>query len=134
LAKFLRFVRQLQAKHHVWSAELYNCNAFVADIAEFMGLRVPKSTLIYPKVFINNLRQINTQPGMADNLIEQNLKEMTNPLRDGRAMKNSGIYEAHERSQKPSAAPRLNVGSTGPRVIIGPLHVTSSSAAAGSNP
>lgn len=119
------YVRQLQASKHVWSAELYNCNAFVSDIAQFMGLRVPKSTLIYPKVFINNLRQINTQPELADNLIEQNLKEMTNPLRDGRAMKNSGVYEAYERSQKPSPAPRLNVGSAGPRVIIGRLHVTS---------
>jgi hypothetical protein len=124
------FVRQLQASKHVWSAELYNCNAFVSDIAQFMGLRAPKSTLIYPKVFINNLRQINTHPGMADNLIEQNMKEMTNPLRDGRAMKNGGIYEAYERSQKPSVAPRLNVGSAGPRVIIGPLHVTSNSVAA----
>jgi hypothetical protein len=131
------FVRQLQASKHVWSAELYNCNAFVSDIAQYMGLRVPKSTLIYPKVFINNLSQINTHPGIADNLIEQNLKEMTNPTRDGRAMKNSGIYEAYERSQKPSAAPRLNAGSAGPRVTIGPLHVTSDSAAApvaGSNP
>jgi len=92
------FVRHLQASKHVWSAELYNCNAFVSDIAQFMGLRVPKSTLIYPKVFINNLRQINTRPG------------------------------------KPSAAPRLTVGSAGPKVTIGPLHVTSNSAAAGSNP
>jgi hypothetical protein len=95
---------------------------------------VPQSTLIYPKVFINNLRQINTQPELADNLIEQNLKEMTSPLRDGRAMKNSGIYEAYERSQKPSTAPRLNVGSAGPRVTIGRLHVTSNSAGAGSTP
>jgi hypothetical protein len=123
--RVMGFVRHLQATKHVWSAELYNCNAFVADIAQFMGLRVPNSTLIYPKVFINNLRQINTHPETADNLIEQNIKEMTNPTRDGRAMKNSGIYEAYERSQKPSAAPRLNVGSAGPRVIIGPLHVTS---------
>ena len=127
------YVRQLQASKHVWSAELYNCNAFVCDIAQFMGLRVPKSSLIYPKVFINNLRQINTQPEMADNLIEQNLKEMTNPLRDGRAMKNSGVYEAYERSQEPSAAPRSSVGSAaGPRVTIGRLHVTSNSVGAGS--
>ena len=127
------YVRQLQDSKHVWSAELYNCNAFVSDIAQFMGLRVPKSTLIYPKVFINNLRQINTQPELADNLIEQNLKEMTNPLRDGRAMKNSGVYEAYERSPKPSAAPRSSVGSAaGPRVTIGRLHVTSNSVGAGS--
>ncbi len=110
----------------MWSAELYNCNAFVADVAKFMGLRVPKSTLIYPKVFVNNLRQINTHPEMADNLIEENLKEMSNPTRDGRAMKNNGIYEAYE-TRKPSAAPR---------VIIGPVRVTSSSAmsVAASNP
>jgi len=47
------FVRQLQHSKKVWSAELYNCNAFVGDIAQFMGLRVPKSSLIYPRVFIN---------------------------------------------------------------------------------
>jgi hypothetical protein len=33
------YIRQLQAKSTTWSAELYNCNAFVADIAKFMGLR-----------------------------------------------------------------------------------------------
>src|SRR6516165_239575 len=31
------FIRQLQARSTTWSVELYNCNAFVADIAKFMG-------------------------------------------------------------------------------------------------
>ena len=43
------YIRHLQATSHVWSAELYNCNAFVADIAKFMGLKAPQSTLIYPE-------------------------------------------------------------------------------------
>jgi hypothetical protein len=59
------FVRQLQQQARVECGIVY-CNAFVCDIAQYMGLRVPKSTLIYPKVFINNFRQINSHPGMAD--------------------------------------------------------------------
>ena len=31
------FVRQLQTSKHVWSAELYNCNAFVSDITDIRG-------------------------------------------------------------------------------------------------
>jgi hypothetical protein len=37
--------------------ELYNCNAFVADIANFMSLKVPSSSWIYPKVFVSNVRK-----------------------------------------------------------------------------
>src|SRR5262249_10320840 len=40
------YIRQLQAKSTTWSVELYNCNAFVADIANFMGLKAPSSTWI----------------------------------------------------------------------------------------
>ena len=40
------YIRQLQAKSTTWSVEMYNCNAFVADIAKFMGLRAPSSTWI----------------------------------------------------------------------------------------
>lgn len=117
--RVMAFVRQLQAKHHVWSAELYNCNAFVADIAQFMGLRVPKSTLIYPRVFVNNLRQINTRPGMADNLIEDNVKEMSSPTRDGRSMINTGIRTVRvDRGAAPPA---------GPTVTIGRVRITNSS-------
>ncbi len=116
--RVMGFVRQLQASKHVWSAELYNCNAFVGDIAQFMGLRVPKSTLIYPRVFVNNLRQINTHPGMPDNLIEDNVKEMSSPVRDGRAMINTGV-----RTVRAERAP-----SGGPTVTIGPVRVTNASA------
>jgi hypothetical protein len=120
--RIMAFVRQLQAKHKVWSAELYNCNAFVADIAQFMGLRVPKSTLIYPRVFVNNMRQINTHPGMPDNLIEDNVKEMSSATRDGRSMINTGVRTVRvDRTQPPPP-------SSGPTVTIGRVRVTNSSA------
>ncbi len=120
------YIRHLQATSHVWSAELYNCNAFVADIAKFMGLKVPQSTLIYPKVFVNNLRQINTHPEMADNLIDQNIKEMGSPTRDGRAMINNGVYASGRAMTNNGASQETR--PAGPTVTIGPVRVTNSSA------
>jgi hypothetical protein len=62
--------------YSTWSVELYNCNAFVADIANFMGLKVPSSTWIYPKVFVANMRKINAgHPEAADQLISDNVKD-----------------------------------------------------------
>ena len=90
--------------------ELYNCNAFVADIAHFMGLQAPSSTWIYPKVFVTNMRKINTgHPEAANELVSENVKEMSNPTRDGRAMINAGLI-------RPGSAP---AGSASPP------HVTS---------
>ena len=51
-------IRELQSRSHFWSVEMYNCNAFVADIAGFMGLKVPSSSWIYPRVFVSNLRKV----------------------------------------------------------------------------
>ena len=97
-------------------------------IVPLMGLRVPKSTLIYPRVFVNNMRQINTHPGMADNLIEDNVKEMGSATRDGRSMINTGIRTVRaDRSQQPPPP-------TGPTVTIGRVRVTNSSADASGTP
>jgi len=110
------FIRQLQARSTTWSVELYNCNAFVADIAKFMGLRVPGSSWIYPKVFVSNMRKINTgHPEAADELVSENVKEMNNPTRDGRAMINAGLIRP-ESAPAGSAAP--------PHVTIGAVHVS----------
>jgi hypothetical protein len=110
------YIRQLQAKSTTWSVEMYNCNAFVADIAKFMGLKAPSSTWIYPKVFVSNLRKINTgHPEAADELVSENVKEMNNPTRDGRAMISSGLIH-------PDSAP---VGSASPpHVTIGAVRVS----------
>ena len=108
------YIRQLQAKSMTSSVELYNCNAFVADIAKFMGLRVPSSSWIYPKVFVSNMRKINTgHPEAANELVSENVKE--NPTRDGRAMINAGVI-------RPGSAP---AGSASPpHVTIGAVRVS----------
>jgi len=53
------YIKQLQASSPLWHAAFYNCNAFVADIAKFMGLRTPFLTVQMPMEFINNLRELN---------------------------------------------------------------------------
>ncbi|MCA0422285.1 MAG: hypothetical protein LCH61_03005 [Proteobacteria bacterium] len=52
------FIRKLQASSPVWHAVLYNCNAFVADIAHHMGLKTP-GTMAMPPDFINGIRSMN---------------------------------------------------------------------------
>ena len=90
----MAYIRELQSRSHTWSAELYNCNAFVADVAKYMGLKVPSSTLIYPKIFVTHMRLINTgHPEAAETLVSDNVKEMSNPMRDGRAMINNHVYK-----------------------------------------
>src|SRR5271170_6250118 len=119
------YIRELQGRSKVWSAELYNCNAFVGDVARHIGIKVPASSLTYPRIFINNMRKINTQPNAPDTLVSDNVKEMSSPIRDGRAMINSGVYTAQhalEEVKKPASAP-----SGGPSVIIGPVRVSNGS-------
>ncbi len=111
------FIRQLQAKSTTWSVEMYNCNSFVADIANFMGLKVPSSTWIYPKVFVTNMRKINTgHPEAANELASENMKEMNNPTRDGRAMIAAGLIA-------PNSAPTAGSASP-PHVTIGAIRVS----------
>jgi hypothetical protein len=52
-------VKELQAKSPMWHAVLYNCNAFVGDIAKFMGMETPGSTLLMPADYINGLKKLN---------------------------------------------------------------------------
>ena len=125
--RVVAYIRQLQAEHTTWSVELYNCNAFVADIGRFMGLKVPSSSWIYPRIFVGNLRKINTgHPEAADQLISDNVKEMSSPTRDGRAMINAGLIH-------PGTQPTGPVSPV-PSVTIGAVHVSNrpASSAAGS--
>ncbi len=97
---------------------MYNCNAFVADIATFMGLKAPSSSWIYPRVFVSNLRKINTgHPEAAAQLISDNVKEMTSPTRDGRAMIAAGMIH-------PGATVTTRPASSGPTVTIGAIGVS----------
>jgi hypothetical protein len=53
------YIKSLEAKSPVWHAVLYNCNAYVGDIAKFMGMEVPSSTMLMPAAYINELKQLN---------------------------------------------------------------------------
>jgi hypothetical protein len=57
--KVVGFIKGLQAKSPVWHAVLYNCNAFVGDIAKFMGMEPPDSSMLMPAAYINSLRDLN---------------------------------------------------------------------------
>ena len=114
------FIKELQGRSHMWSAELYNCNAFVADVAKYMGLQVPSSTLIYPKIFVTHLRLLNTgHPEAADTLVSDNVKEMSNPTRDGRAMIVSGVHTI-----RADGTPVTQPQTPTPKVTIGPVQIS----------
>jgi len=118
--RVMAHVKELQERSHIWSAELYNCNAFVADVAKYMGLKVPSSTLIYPKIFVAHLRLLNTgHPDAESTLVSDNVKEMSNPTRDGRAMITSGVHTIH-----PDGTPTTEPATPAPRVTIGAIRLS----------
>jgi hypothetical protein len=132
----IAYIKDLQSHSHTWSAELYNCNAFVADVAKYMGLKVPSSTLIYPKIFVSHMRLINTgHPEAAETLVSDNVKEMSNPTRDGRAMINNHVYRIGP-DGAPTSATVAGAPTAAPKVTIGTVQVSSksTSSAAGSAP
>jgi hypothetical protein len=57
-SKLLAFLSRLKASSPLWHAAMYNCNAFVADIAKYVGLESP-SHFLYPQDFINGMRELN---------------------------------------------------------------------------
>jgi len=67
--KVTTFIKDLQKKSPVWHAVLYNCNAFVGDIARFMGMETPSSTMLMPAEYINGLRDLNISRTAAAGLI-----------------------------------------------------------------
>jgi hypothetical protein len=57
--KLVAYIREHQAHSPVWHAVLYNCNAWVGDVARFMGMEAPLATLQYPEDYIDELRDMN---------------------------------------------------------------------------
>jgi hypothetical protein len=54
------YIKHKQESSPLWMASIYNCTAFLADIAAYIGLRAPPgSTWMYPEDFINKLRDLN---------------------------------------------------------------------------
>lgn len=53
------YIKHLQESSPLWHAPVYNCVAFIRDIAQYMGLKTPGSHLLYPEDWVNELRQLN---------------------------------------------------------------------------
>src|ERR1700674_5644616 len=54
------YIQHLQATSPLWLASVYNCTAFLADVAHFMGMKTPSApTWMYPETFVNTLRELN---------------------------------------------------------------------------
>jgi hypothetical protein len=58
--KVAAYVKEKQASSTPWHAALYNCNAWVGDVARFAGLQAPTNHLLYPADYINEMRRLNT--------------------------------------------------------------------------
>jgi hypothetical protein len=54
------YIQHLEGSSPLWMATVYNCTAFLADVARFMGMRAPlTATWMLPEDFINKLREMN---------------------------------------------------------------------------
>jgi hypothetical protein len=54
------YIKHLQATSPMWNAAVYNCVAFIQDVARYTGLRVPNNHLMYPEDWVNRLRALNS--------------------------------------------------------------------------
>ena len=63
--KAAAFIRQLQARSKEWHAPTNNCNSFIGDVATSMGLKAPPTPLLYPEVFVNQIRDLNGSDPLA---------------------------------------------------------------------
>ncbi|MFZ5692099.1 MAG: hypothetical protein ACOY5F_12675 [Pseudomonadota bacterium] len=57
--KALAYIKHLQATKKTWHATTYNCNAFAADIARYIGLDSPNPNMYLPETFIKRMAESN---------------------------------------------------------------------------
>jgi hypothetical protein len=53
------FIRRQQATKKEWHAPTNNCNGFIGEIAEYMGLKTPPSAFLYPEAYVSMLGDLN---------------------------------------------------------------------------
>jgi len=92
-------LREMQASSPIWSAELYNCVAFVGDIAAFLGLQHPFHWVM-PKEYIEGIRRM---AGGRQELPSRWL-ETVNPRLA--AQQHTAPQTEQAQAQQPAAAPQ----------------------------
>lgn len=59
-------IKAKQVDSAPWHAALYNCNAWIGQVASYMGLKAPSSHWLLPADYINEMRRLNTEPQLAE--------------------------------------------------------------------
>jgi hypothetical protein len=111
--RILAHMRYKQTHSPMWHAVLYNCNRFVGEIAEYMGLRAPFNSLQMPKEYINELRAMNG-----------GRKELSGPMREASS---SRAQEAAVSSPKPRQAAGnrpQHASAVRPQPVVQPVGTT----------
>jgi hypothetical protein len=116
-AKVTTFIKDLQKKSPLWHAVLYNCNAFVGDIAHFMGLETPSSTMLMPAEYINGLRDLNISRAAAAGVIGTPVRVEDSAKLRAQALKSIEMQEKHgakvqRQSKSEATAPSAVTGQT----------------------
>jgi hypothetical protein len=116
-AKVTTFIKDLQKKSPLWHAVLYNCNAFVGDIAHFMGLETPSSTMLMPAEYINGLRDLNISRTAAAGVIGTPVRVEDSAKLRAQALKSIEMQEKHgakvqRQSKSEATAPSAVTGQT----------------------
>lgn len=57
--KVFAFIKHLQSTSPLWQAATVNCVQFISRIAQFMGLEVPATNLLFPENWVNSLHELN---------------------------------------------------------------------------
>jgi hypothetical protein len=78
-AKTAAFIKKQQLNSPLWHAVMYNCNAWVADVAQFMGLKTPSSTMLMPAEFIESMRELNASRDPAETASFTSMREPVAP-------------------------------------------------------
>lgn len=66
-------IRNKQKNSPTWHAVIYNCNRWVGEVAQYMGLKAPDNTLLYPAEYISSLRALNSGGPAHDNMAPASL-------------------------------------------------------------
>jgi hypothetical protein len=53
------YIDKLNKKTPLWHAVAYNCESFIGDVAKYIGLKAPSSTLIFPDEYIKTMADLN---------------------------------------------------------------------------
>ncbi len=80
-ARVSAYIRNHQKNSPLWHAVLYNCNAWVGDVAKFMGLKAPSKTMSYPEEYITAMAAMNGGKATRPNPLPQRSAAASRPAK-----------------------------------------------------